>query len=52
MTTEEIHNLNIDNEDTEIIKSLLTVVHLSIHMETAAKKSSEVWDSKGQQWKN
>lgn len=41
MTTEEIHNFNINREDIEIVR-LLILVHSSIQMETAAKKSLEV----------
>lgn len=40
-TTEEIHTFNIDNEDIEIVKDLLTLAQSSIQMETAAKKPRE-----------
>ena len=52
MTTEETHNFNTDNEDTNIVKVLLTLIQSSIQMETAAKKSRDSRDSKGQQGKN
>lgn len=39
-TTEETHNLNADNADTET-KIVLTWVPSSIHMEAATEKSGE-----------
>ena len=48
---EEIHNLNIDNEDSESVKDVLTFFQ-SMQMETAAKKSREGWDSERQRWEN
>lgn len=39
--SEAMHNFNIDNEDIEIVKILLTLVQTSIPMETVARKSRE-----------
>ena len=52
MTIEEVHNFNVDNEDTDIVKDLVFLVQSSIWMETAAKKSRKAWDLEGQQWEN
>ena len=41
ITTEQLQNLIVDNEETEIVKILYTLVQSSIQMETAAKKSEE-----------
>lgn len=38
MTTEEMHNFNIDNKDTEIVTYFAYLVQSSIQIETAAKK--------------
>lgn len=51
MTTEDIYNFNIDNEeDINIVKNLLILFQSSIQMETTAKESREGWDAKGQKW--
>ena len=41
-TTEDLHNFNVNNEETEI-EILYTLVQPSIQMETAAKKSKD-WE--------
>ena len=38
MTTEEIHNFSLDNEDIKIVTMFLVFSQSSIQMETAAKK--------------
>lgn len=42
MITEEIHNFNIDTKTLKLLKVSLAWFHLSIQVETAAKKSREV----------